>query len=144
MKIELTTVIKRPIEEVFEFLSNAENNPKWDLDFVEAKKTSEGPIGVGTTWRFVQKVFGQRLESKAEVTEYEPNWKSTLESKSPFPMKGQFTFESVEGATQVTFKVEVEPGGFFKLAEPLLATMMKRQGEADFANLKAVMEADAV
>jgi uncharacterized membrane protein len=145
LKIETSTVINRPVAEVFAVLTNVENNPKWASGFLEAKKTSEGPIGVGTTWHAVQKSMGQRVEAEADVTEYEPNRKFALRSKTgPFPVKLQNTFEPAEGGTRVNFKLEGEPGGFFKLAEPLVARMAKRNIESDLANLKDLMEAHAL
>ncbi len=144
LKIESSIVINRPVDEVFAVLSNIENNPKWSSGFLEAKKTSQGPIGVGTTWRAVQKALGQRIETEAEVTEYEPNRKCTQRGKSPFPVKVQMTFESVEGGTRVNLRLEGEPGGFFKLAQPLVANMAKRNIEGDLANLKDLMEAHAL
>jgi uncharacterized membrane protein len=144
LKIESTAVINRPIEEVFAVLSNLENNPKWSSAFLEVKRTSEGPIAVGTTWRAVQKAFGQGLESEVEVTEYEPNRMWTQKGKSPFPVHVQATFESVDGGTRVNLRLEGEPGGFFKLAEPLVAMMAKRNIDGDLANLKDLMEAHAL
>ena|SRR5712692_444811 len=144
-KLEISTVINRPVEEVFAFLSNPENWPKWISGSIEAKKTSEGPIGVGTTWRPVNTFLGQRMEAEAECTEYEPNRRFATKSKSgPIPTKNQTTFESVEGGTRVDVRLEAEPGGFFKLAEPLLVSIVKRQFEADLANLKDLMEAHAL
>ncbi len=137
---KISTVINRPVEEVFAVLSNPENSPKWISGIIEVKKTSEGPIGVGTTWRTVRTFLGQRMEEESEFTEYEPNWRFATKSKAgPIPAKSQATFESVEGGTRVD--VEGELGGFFKLAEPLLMKMLKRQVEADLANLKNLMEA---
>ncbi len=144
-KIEISTVINRPVEEVFAVLSNYENNPKWISASIEAKKTSQGPIGVGTTWRTVVKFLGRRIEGENEVTEYEPNRGYAVKSKSgPFPVENGVTFERVEGGTRVTLTTVAEPGGFFKLAEPLLVSMVKRQFEADFVNLKDLMEAHAL
>lgn len=144
-KVEIGTVIHRPVEEVFAVLSNLENNPKWDSVALEAKKTSEGPIGVGTTWRIVQKALGQRLEIEAEFTEYEPNQKTTLKSKSgPFPVAVRRTYETVEGGTRVSHIFEIKPGGFFKVAEPLLMSMVKRGIETDLATMKDLMEAHAL
>jgi len=144
LKIESTTVINRPVEEVFAVLSNLENSPKWSSAFLEVKKTSQGPLGVGTTWRAVQKAFGQRLESEVEVTEYESNRMWAQKGKSPFPVQVQETFESVDGGTRVNLRLEADPGGFFKLAEPLLASMLKRNVEGELANLKDLMEAHAL
>jgi len=145
MKIETSIMINRPVEEVFAVLSNVENNPKWSSAFLEVMKTSEGPIGVGTTWRGVGKFLSQRIETEIEVTEYEPDRKSTQKSKSrPFPTEVRWTFELVEGGTRVNVRLDAEPGGFFKVAEPLVAKMAKRNSEGDLANLKDLMEAHAL
>jgi uncharacterized membrane protein len=143
LKIESTTVINRSVEEVFAVLSNVENNPKWSSAFLEVNKTSEGPIGIGTIWRGVGKFLGKQLEVEIEQTEYEPNRKSAQKSKLPFPSNQQMTFERVNGGTRVNLKFEAEPGGFFKLAEPLLASTVKRNIEGELANLKDLMEAHA-
>jgi len=144
LKIESTAVINRPVEEVFAVLSNLENSLKWDSGILEVKRTSQGPIGVGTTWQAVRKGLGQRIETEVEVTEYEPNQKCTQKGKSPFPVQVLWLFDSVEGGTRVNGRIEAEPGGFFKLAEPLVASMGKRLIEADLANLKDLMEAHAL
>ena len=41
-KIEISTVINRPVEEVFEVVSNVEHNPKRFSSFLEVQKTSRG------------------------------------------------------------------------------------------------------
>jgi carbon monoxide dehydrogenase subunit G len=144
-KLEISTVINRPVEEVFAFLSDYENNPKWISGSIEVKKTSEGPIGVGATYRTVLMFLGRRIESETELTEYEPNRRHAMKSKSgPFPVENRVTFERVNGGTRVTLATVAEPGGFFKLAEPPLVSMVKRQFEADFANLKDLMESHAL
>jgi carbon monoxide dehydrogenase subunit G len=144
LKIESSTVINRPVEEVFAVLSNAENNPKWSSAFLEVNKTSEGPIGVGTTWRGVGKFLGKQIEVELEETEYEPNRKSTQKSVVPFPVHQQMAFENVDGGTRLNVRFEADPGGFFKLAEPLLASMAKRNIESELANLKDLMDAHAL
>jgi uncharacterized membrane protein len=144
IKIEHGIVINRPIEEVFAVVTNLENNPKWGSGLLEAVKTSDGPIGVGTTWRLVRKVLGQRLEAESEVIEYELNRNYGQRSKSPFPVEVRQTYEAVEGGTRISITLEAEPGGFFKLAEPLLKSTAKRDIDAEFANLKDLMEAHAL
>src|SRR5262245_60593653 len=97
IKIETSTVINRPVEQVFAVVSNPESYLKWSPGLVEVKKTSEGPIGVGATWRLVRQAFGRRLEGDLELTEYEPNRKFTLESKSgPITGEARWTCDAVE------------------------------------------------
>lgn len=145
-QVKLTPiVINRPIEEVFALLSNYENNSKWASGSMEHKKLSPGPIGVGTKWQGSGKFLGQRMETVSEVTEYEPNRKYSQKTISgSFPFEVRMIFERVERGTRVNVTVEGEPGGFFKLAEPLVVTMTKRQFDTDFAHLKDLMEGGAL
>lgn len=140
--VEVSTVINRPVEEVFAFAGNVENNPQWQSSVSEARVTSEGPVGVGTTYRYVAQLLGRQIDTDGEITEYDPNGKYSFRSASgPFPIEGALTCEAAEGGTKVTLRLEAEIGGFFKMAEPLVARMIKRQFEADMANLKDLLEA---
>jgi uncharacterized protein YndB with AHSA1/START domain len=141
-KLEQIVVINRPIEEVFAFVIDSENMSQWMSELVEAKQTSEGPVGLGTTIIAVAKPLGQRAESTQEVVEYEPNSKFAIKSTSgPVASQDEYTFEPVAGGTKVTRVAEAEMAGFFKLAEPLVVRMMRRQFETNFANLKDLLEA---
>jgi uncharacterized membrane protein len=145
INVEVSIVINRPIGEVFDFLSNMENNMKWRTSQQEVKKLSEGPIGVGTTYRMVNHILGRQLETEAVVIEYEPNRKYTTRDKSGnLPLEAQRIFEPVEGGTRVTLKLQADPSGVFKIAAPLFATMAKRSIESDITNLKDLMEAGAL
>lgn len=142
INVQVSIVINRPLEEVFIFLSNLENNLKWRSGMIKAEKISEGPIGVGTTYRMINNYFGRRVEGEAVVTEYELNRKYATMNKSGFPIETQRMFAAVEGGTRVTFAVKAELlGGFFKLAEPLVASIGKRRLEADAFLVKHVIEA---
>jgi hypothetical protein len=54
----------------------------------------------------------------------------------PIPMQGSYAFEPSGDGTQVTFLLTGEPGGFFKLAEPVLMQILQRQWQTNLANLK--------
>jgi hypothetical protein len=41
---------------VFAFLANFENIPTWNYAISETKKTSPGPVGVGTTYRQLRSI----------------------------------------------------------------------------------------
>ena len=143
--LDFSIEINRPLEEVFAFVSNPENMPRWSSTGSEVTITSAGPIGVGTTYRSVVTFLGRRVEGEVEFTEYEPNRSYAQKTTSgPIPVESRVTFERVDGGTQVINHQVAEPGGLFKLAEPVLVRMIKRQFEADFANLKDLMESHAV
>lgn len=45
-----TSVIDRPIEEVFAFLADGTNDPSFSPRVVEIRKATDGPTGVGTVY----------------------------------------------------------------------------------------------
>jgi hypothetical protein len=51
------------------------------------------------------------------------------------------TLEPGGGGTRLTFRGEGEPGGFFKLAEPIVGRKAERQFRSDFETLKDLLEA---
>lgn len=144
--IELSIVIKRPIDESFAFLANLENDVKWHSAFVEVRKTSDGSPGVGARFLVFEGVLGRRTPgTEYEVTEYEPNriaaWKSV---SGPLPLQFWRTFERVENGTRFAVRYEGQPRGFFKLAWPLITRMVRRQQGGDMRKLKDLMEARAM
>ncbi|NIS83498.1 MAG: hypothetical protein GTO14_25620 [Anaerolineales bacterium] len=143
IKIEHSVVINRPVEEVFAFLEDSQNDPKWQAGVLEVEQTSEGAIEVGTTFREVRKFLGRRLESTYEISEYELNKKFAFKATSgPIPYSISTTFEPAAGGTKVSVLGEAEVGGFFKLGEAVVSRTFANALEADFDSLKAIMEAE--
>jgi uncharacterized membrane protein len=141
IKIETSVHINRPIEEVFAFIADIEKLPLWAGPVTEAKQTSEGPIGVGTTQTQSAQFLGRQLDTTQEVTAYELNKKiSTKSTSGALPLKVDYTFEPSGDGTKVTFEGNLEAGGFFKLAEPIAGRMLQRQTAADAETLKEILE----
>lgn len=144
-RAEVSTTIDRPIEQVFAALTRFADQPKWSTVTLEAEQTSPGPLGIGSTARYVAKFLGRRFEGEIEITEYEPNHKlSDISTAGPIPMRSTITVEPSDGGTRLDAVVDLEPGGFFKIAEPLVVAMASRQLHADLSNFKDLLEADAI
>ncbi len=142
--VTTSIVIQRPIEEVFAFVTDARNSPQWQASsgLQRIQQVPESPVGVGTRITEVWKFMGIESESISEVTEYEANRRfarRTLNNSGPI-REGVMTFEPVSGGTQVTSVVQVQAGGLFAFAEPLLATNIKRGFETTLATLKTLLE----
>ena len=144
--LELSIVIKRPIEESFAFLANLANDVKWHSAFVEVRNTSGDSNGVGAKFLVFEGLLGRRTTgTEYEVTEYEPNriaaWKTV---SGPLPLKFWRTFECLEGGTRFAVRYEGEPRGFLRLVWPLITRIVKRQQGGDMRKLKELMDAHAL
>jgi uncharacterized protein YndB with AHSA1/START domain len=138
-----TVVVERPPEEVFEFLTDLSNVPEWQSGAVNIRGPEE-PLGVGTRYVEVLRFLGRRMEATIEVTEFEPSRRFSLKTVAapiPFAVRHLLEPEDGGGATRIRVELEGEPGGFFKLAEPLVIRNAQRQIERDFATLKEMVEA---
>jgi len=133
--------ILRPVEDVFAFLSEPENNLQWETGLVEMKKTTEGPLAVGSKGRRVEKLFGTD-EGTWEITEHVPNESlgMTFESQRIVGTAG-YKLESTDGGTRLNYWFT---GNFkkilFKLLMPLMMPMFRRQVRKDYAKLKGILE----
>jgi uncharacterized membrane protein len=85
--------INRPVANVFSFISNFENMPKWNYFVLEVRKLSEGSIGLNSTFRQVRKTDTQEYK----ITEFEPNRRVTIETLPPYSkLIMKFTFEQAD------------------------------------------------
>ncbi len=142
ISIEQTVVINKPVEQVFDYLTDVEKMVEWQSSRSEATKTSDGPVGVGTTSSRIANFLGRRIETVMETVEFDPNKLVVNKSISgPMsPMQERLTFESVEGGTKLSVLLEGEIGGLFKLAAPLVARRARSQVNNDMETIKDLLE----
>jgi hypothetical protein len=60
-RFKQSVVINRPVEQVFVFVSDLENDPPWS-GAAGMRRTSPGPVGIGTTFRQRDRFLGRRLD----------------------------------------------------------------------------------
>jgi uncharacterized protein YndB with AHSA1/START domain len=142
-EFDIVTVIDRPVDRVFAFLVDTDKAADWNPQVTEARKTSDGPLGVGTTLLYVGRFLGRRFESVSECTDYVANERfSTKTTSGPFHLEIENTLSSVDGGTRLATIYRGESRGFSKLAEPVIVRLTKKQFETATENLKALVEAD--
>jgi uncharacterized membrane protein len=140
-KIERSIVIDRPVVQVWDFVHEPANDPRWQTTLVETRTLTERPMGVGTRLAEQRKFLGLRIDVTLEVTEYEPHTRSSIKSVSgPVPLSGSYVLEPANGGTRFTVTGELDAHGLFKLAEPVFARMTARELEANLGHLKDLLE----
>ncbi|MGD0804292.1 MAG: SRPBCC family protein [Candidatus Bathyarchaeia archaeon] len=141
VKVEESVMIDRPVEEVWKFIADLSNVPKWEPGVLEARLTSSGPIGVGSTCEIIRK----DMTLPQRCIEYEPNRKLSFVVTSG-PAKGTvvgFGVEAVEGKTRFTSADDVKFDGFYRLLAPFVTGGLRREGVATVGNVKRVLESEA-
>lgn len=133
-----TVRIERPIEEVFDYFTDVSNDREWNPFAKKAEKTSEGPLGVGTTFFVVRKMSGP---IDIEYTEYERPTRWTLRGTGrPASFTYVADFAPTDGGTQLTSTMAMEPKGVFKLLTPVMRSQLGKQLDLVHQALKRRLE----
>ena len=140
-RIEHTVEIDLPVEDVFCFIAEPENELKWRAGLTTSEATSEGPLEVGSTGRRVQGFLGRKMENDWIVTELVPNRKIAVRSTTGLTCySSAYSFEPAGDGTKLTCEADAETGDFFKIPDPIVTRMARRQLEADLTALKTLLE----
>ena len=144
ISVEGSVLVERRSGEVWSFMADVSNAPKWDTGIVEAVQTSSGAAGVGMTIRAVSNLRGRLEVLKLVVTEYEPGhslgWRFDVKAGR---VQVHYGFEADGTGTRVTKRFDVWPKGYFRLLQPLIRRrLQKSEINADLGNVKRLLDAE--
>lgn len=140
--VEVSVLIDRDLPEVFRFVQDEGNMPKWDADLFKATKTSPGKIGKGTTFHLDIKPFMGAKEGSGEVVAYEPNRRIELQFQmGRFSPHVYHLFEADNGGTRFTRRVVMEAPGIMRLMEPMMRANIRKRNVGYLEALKQLLEA---
>src|SRR3954470_4499736 len=118
-----SVVIDRPIDEVFAFLVDGENDPKFSARVQEMEKATNGPPGVGTVYKSTVKDAGMTTQREFELTEFQAPTKIRWAERSTNLVtapEGGYDLEPLgEGKTRLSVHNALEGHGFGKILAPL-------------------------
>jgi uncharacterized protein YndB with AHSA1/START domain len=139
-----SVVIDRPIGDVFAFLVDGENDPKFSTRVQTIEKATDGPPGVGTIYRSTVKDAGMTTQREFELTAVDAptkiRWAERSKNAVTAP-EGGYDLKPAGDGTEVSFYNVLEGHGFGKVVAPL-ALRSARKGAQDFANaIKRAIEA---
>ena len=122
------TGIERPVEEVFDYVADLKNEPTWNPDASNVVQTSDGPVGLGTTW---EENFARVGHYVTTIDAYERPTTLGFDARNPkTDAVVRFRFEPQgDAAADVCCVVELTMKGAMRLFEPLMAPMIRRQIE---------------
>lgn len=136
---ENTIRIERPIEEVFSFVSDNENIPKWNYYVTDVTKTTPGNIGPGTTYHMTRKT------DQKDFQIVELNVNELLIAKTMPPTKPELvhriTFQADGDSTVITDSWKTGTG--LKLPK-FVSRGMKNAVNENLHKLKTLLEVGEV
>ncbi|WP_314173703.1 SRPBCC family protein [Streptomyces winkii] len=143
-QFEVTTEIDRPIEEVFAYLADGENDPRFSPRVQEMTKVTEGPTAVGTVYRSTVKDAGVRTRREFRITEFEPpttiRWTETSENLVTAE-EGGYDLESTgEGTTRVRLFNSLTGHGVGKMIAGVALNAARKDAEDFGRRIKAAVE----
>ena len=139
--IEGEIVVKRPVEEVFDFAVDVRNEPRYNPHMRRAEQITDGPIGVGTRFQAEISSMGRTVPMLTEITSYErPRRYASSTYLSFMDTQGTVTFEPVPEGTRMRWSWQVAPRGVVRLMTPIMAPIGRRQEQANWEGLKRVLE----
>lgn len=138
--ISAETVIQRPRDVVAAYVTDPANDMTWIGGVVESKKLTDGALRVGSRVARTAKFLGREINYTTEVTDFEEGRLLAMKADKPFPMQITYEFEEKEAGTLARVRVQGEGSGFFSIASPLLAPMVRRNVSGDLQRLKAALE----
>ncbi len=138
--VEVSTVIERPVEDVFRIhaTEHVRNHPRWDPN-MELEQITTGPMSVGTVIKRVNTRSGVPVEGTMEVTEFEPNQSMGMIIKDgPVVMRGTSLYKQKgPGQTVLTHKIE-----FFGLDDSVDESALKEMMAYAIQNHKRFIESE--
>ena len=142
IQFSLSQTIDRPVEAVFAYWANPDNVPDWQGGVVSYRRTSSGPLGVGTTYAITRKALGLRQETTGEITAYESNHRlceRIAAGPAQYTIETRFTRQGA--ATRVDVQTQIDLSALLgRLGEKAASRPIRKQAAQDHARIKAILE----
>jgi carbon monoxide dehydrogenase subunit G len=138
--IERTVTVDRPLEKVFEYLSDFTNTNEWDPGTVETVRVS-GDGGVGTTYRNTSSFAGRKTRLTYVVEQLDPGKVFALRGENGTVVAHDtMSFARTATGTRVTYRAVFDFKGVVKYLAPLMAPLFKRLGDEARKGMQKALE----
>jgi carbon monoxide dehydrogenase subunit G len=143
---ESSAIIGRSLEDVWAFVSDPRNEPRWHTDILEIKSASDPAGGPPTNWvhgatLLVTVQFMGRREYEVEITGLEASRRLQFTTRTgPVKPISTYLLESADGQTRFTRHVDLPLHGPMRILAPLMRRDVEKRNARFVENLKALLE----
>jgi uncharacterized protein YndB with AHSA1/START domain len=138
--LEKSTIVRRPSHEVFAFVADQTNAPRWQSGIVEVRRLTDGPPGVGSRHTFTRSLMGRRMTGENEYVAFEPGERVEFRTTSGPRLLASYAVTAIPEGTRLTATMDVDFSGIMSVAEPLVARALSRDVVANLARLTSILE----
>lgn len=142
MEFDTHVVIDSPKDRVFEEWADIEHWADWMPAVEQRVKTTDGPIGLHTSFDSVDKLPWGRVNFVLEVTGYDPPNSISGELCGKASGSWHANFSETEAGTRLDLHVVMDLPGPGKLLSPLVRRMADRDITRDLYTLKDRLEGE--
>jgi carbon monoxide dehydrogenase subunit G len=136
-------VVERPVEQVFAFVSDPANTPRYQPDIVSSRVETPGPVRRGTRFEETMKMGPWKVDSSCEVVEHERPGHVTFEGTGrTLRYRCHFTFEAVPGGTRIRIAGTAQLQGWWRLMEPMMRIGMRKAVPQQLARMRTCLNED--
>ncbi|HET9143870.1 SRPBCC family protein [Actinophytocola sp.] len=143
-QFEATVEIDRPIAEVFAFLADGENDPKFSPRVQKITKTTSGPTAVGTVYVSTVKDAGLTTNREFKITEFESPTRIRWAEQSKNLVTAREGGYDLESTSDTTTRLRVfntlEGHGLGKLIAGFALSAARKDAQAFANRIKAAVE----
>ncbi len=135
---EYTFTLPVTPDAAFAYLGNPANDAEWQSSCLECRLL-DGPPQVGARYAIVFSFLGRRMQFQAVIAESDPvaGVYGFRVVEGPFLYEGRYTFRPHPEGTEVHWRFDAEPGGFFGiLPVALIRKVLISQVEKDSGTLR--------
>jgi uncharacterized protein YndB with AHSA1/START domain len=134
--------IDRPIEEVFAYVSDPLNFPRWNSAVEAVGKTSAGENGAASRYSMVRNLPGGRAVNELEVVESQrPHEFAIRATAGPTPFLYRYRFTTENGETVVKLDAQVELAGAVAFLPAFARRAVKKGVDDNLATLTQILGA---
>ena len=139
--IHAGAVINKPIEEVFAFVADNENDPQWCVPVIETTRIVGDAPGANTRYSFTSDGGLLKLRGEFEITEFLPPSRIAWRGYSPFAhYEGYYALEEGEGGTRITTDIDFNNKILYRLLEGAMQKNFAKGYDEQFRQLKRLLE----
>ena len=142
LKFSANLRVNRPVDKVFAWLTNSENQGKFDKTSLAMELLTPSPWQAGSQFRELRNLGGRKTEVFSEIIEFETNKIFVIRSKTGPDWLGTWAFESDGTGTKLRWTGQMTMKGFTRLLEPIIGNQMRSQIDQQFSALPQIIESE--